>query len=293
MATTRRSSTSSSAAAARTPTGDTATGRARDDQDVRPRHLCPAVRPPGDAALPRARRRAARWSWSPSSRASGTTPSWATSPGRRCGCWTTCGSARAGWTRRCRSARAAAPCTSSSTTPTRSRCPPASAWATTTAGSSPSPRTSPLEGRDVTLVSKDLPMRVKASAVGLDAEEYRAEITVDSGWTGMAELDVTVEEMDALYDQGRVEHAVARELPCHTGLVLLSPARQRPGPGRRGQAASAWSAATATRSACTAAAPSSGSPSTCCWTPTWASSASVAAPAPARARSRCAPASRR
>jgi PhoH-like ATPase len=80
-----------------------------------------------------------------------------------------------------------------------------------------------LEGRDVTLVSKDLPMRVKASAVGLDAEEYRAEITVDSGWTGMSELDVTVEEMDALYDQGRVEHEVARELPCHTGVVLLSP----------------------------------------------------------------------
>src|SRR5664279_4966540 len=30
------------------------------------------------------------------------------------------------------------------------------------------------EGNDVVLVSKDLPMRVKASAVGLDAEEYRA-----------------------------------------------------------------------------------------------------------------------
>ena len=29
--------------------------------------------------------------------------------------------------------------------------------------------------------------------------------------------------MDALYDQGRVELEVARELPCHTGLVLLSP----------------------------------------------------------------------
>jgi PhoH-like ATPase len=79
------------------------------------------------------------------------------------------------------------------------------------------------EGFDVTVVSKDLPMRVKASAVGLDAEEYRAELAVDSGWTGMAELDVTVEEMDALYDQGRVEHEVARELPCHTGVVLLSP----------------------------------------------------------------------
>jgi PhoH-like ATPase len=79
------------------------------------------------------------------------------------------------------------------------------------------------EGFDVTVVSKDLPMRVKASAVGLDAEEYRAELAVDSGWTGMTELDVTVTEMDRLYEQGRVEHAAAAELPCHTGLVLLSP----------------------------------------------------------------------
>ncbi len=46
------------------------------------------------------------------------------------------------------------------------------------------------EGRDVTLVSKDLPMRVKASAVGLNAEEYRAELAVESEWTGMAELEV-------------------------------------------------------------------------------------------------------
>jgi len=79
------------------------------------------------------------------------------------------------------------------------------------------------EGNRVTVVSKDLPMRVKASAVGLDAEEYRAELAVDSGWTGVVELDVTTEEMDALYDHGRVEHLGAAELPCHTGLRLLSP----------------------------------------------------------------------
>ena len=46
------------------------------------------------------------------------------------------------------------------------------------------------DGRDVVLVSKDLPMRVKASAVGITAEEYRAELAVESGWTGMVELDV-------------------------------------------------------------------------------------------------------
>ncbi len=79
------------------------------------------------------------------------------------------------------------------------------------------------EGRLVTVVSKDLPMRVKASACGLDAEEYRAELAVESGWTGMGELDVTVEEMDHLYEYGRLENVQAAELPCHTGLKLMSP----------------------------------------------------------------------
>jgi PhoH-like ATPase len=78
------------------------------------------------------------------------------------------------------------------------------------------------EGHDVTLVSKDLPLRIKASAVGLDAQEYRAELAPESGWTGMVEMDVEAADLDALYDGGRVELEEARELPCHTGLVLLS-----------------------------------------------------------------------
>src|SRR6185436_8153646 len=80
-----------------------------------------------------------------------------------------------------------------------------------------------LDGRDVTVVSKDLPMRVKASACGMDAEEYLAEFAVDSGWTGMAEVGISVEEMDCLYDTGRLESAAAHDLPCHTGVVLTSP----------------------------------------------------------------------
>ena len=80
------------------------------------------------------------------------------------------------------------------------------------------------EGHAVTLVSKDLPLRIKASAVGLDAEEYRAEAVSDSdtGYTGMAELDVTSADLDELYDDGCLDLEPARELPCHTGLVLLS-----------------------------------------------------------------------
>ena len=80
------------------------------------------------------------------------------------------------------------------------------------------------EGHAVTLVSKDLPLRVKASAVGLDAEEYRAERVHDSdtGWSGMVELEVEAVVLDELYDHGTAVLPEAADLPCHTGLVLLS-----------------------------------------------------------------------
>jgi PhoH-like ATPase len=78
------------------------------------------------------------------------------------------------------------------------------------------------DGRNVVLVSKDLPMRVKASAVGLHAEEYRAEAVVESGWTGMAEIDVPGTILNELYQDGTVDLEEARGLPCHTGLVLHS-----------------------------------------------------------------------
>jgi PhoH-like ATPase len=80
------------------------------------------------------------------------------------------------------------------------------------------------EGHSVTLVSKDLPLRIKASAVGLDAQEYRAEAINDSdtGYSGMAELDVAAAELDELYDDGTLDLAAARDMPCHQGLVLLS-----------------------------------------------------------------------
>ena len=77
------------------------------------------------------------------------------------------------------------------------------------------------EGDSVVLVSKDLPLRVKAAAIGLTAQEYRAELPADSGWTGMRELDVTAAEIDELYSSGQLDCAAARDLPCHTGLVLV------------------------------------------------------------------------
>ncbi|WP_440100622.1 PhoH family protein [Streptosporangium sp. H16] len=78
------------------------------------------------------------------------------------------------------------------------------------------------EGADVVLVSKDLPMRVKAASIGLAADEYRAELVVESGWTGMDELQVTSEDVETLFEHGTADLVEARDLPTHTGLRLLS-----------------------------------------------------------------------
>ncbi len=82
------------------------------------------------------------------------------------------------------------------------------------------------EGKDVVLVTKDLPLRVKSSSVGITAEEYRAELAPSSGWTGMVEATVGGKLIDALYAGERVSdpltNQIARDLPCHTGVVLHS-----------------------------------------------------------------------
>ncbi|MET8753916.1 PhoH family protein [Streptomyces sp. NPDC004667] len=79
------------------------------------------------------------------------------------------------------------------------------------------------EGYDVTVVSKDLPLRIKASSVGLLAEEYRAELAITgAGWTGMSELALSGEQVDLLYSEERLYVPEAAELPVHTGLVLQS-----------------------------------------------------------------------
>ena len=78
------------------------------------------------------------------------------------------------------------------------------------------------DGRDVVLVTKDLPLRVKASAIGIEAEEYRAELAISSGWTGMVELQVSAAVIDALYENERTPCPEAKDLPVHTGVVLSS-----------------------------------------------------------------------
>ena len=78
------------------------------------------------------------------------------------------------------------------------------------------------DGVAVTVVSKDLPLRVKAASIGLDAQEYRAELAPDSGWTGMAELSLGSNDMAKLYEHERLETREVEALPVNTGLVIHS-----------------------------------------------------------------------
>ena len=78
------------------------------------------------------------------------------------------------------------------------------------------------DGKNVILVTKDLPLRVKASSVGVEAQEYLAELVSNSGWTGIEELDVSHSVIDDLYASDFADHESAHQLPVHTGIVLHS-----------------------------------------------------------------------
>ena len=78
------------------------------------------------------------------------------------------------------------------------------------------------DGRgEVVLVTKDMPLRVKAAAVGLQADEYHALDVVPSGWTGMVDVEVGSDDVDALFRDGVIDLDAARELPANTGLRLV------------------------------------------------------------------------
>jgi PhoH-like ATPase len=76
------------------------------------------------------------------------------------------------------------------------------------------------EGLEVAVVTKDLPLRLKASIVGLEADEYRNELAVDTGWSGVVELDVEGGVVDSLFSDHVADLSEARDLPCNTGVVL-------------------------------------------------------------------------
>ena len=85
-----------------------------------------------------------------------------------------------------------------------------------------------LEQLDVVLVSKDLPMRILASAVGkIVSEDYHGDLVEDSGYTGLEKLSVSKEIIDTLYeDKSNRTDSLVKDLkgfdkhPINTGFVL-------------------------------------------------------------------------
>ncbi len=78
------------------------------------------------------------------------------------------------------------------------------------------------EGQTVVLVTQDLPLRLRAGVIGIDAEEFR-HINEDLDWKGIVELDVTGAAIDEMFDNRVVDVPDGQELPVHTGVMLSAP----------------------------------------------------------------------
>jgi PhoH-like ATPase len=84
-------------------------------------------------------------------------------------------------------------------------------------------------GHDVVVVSKDLPLRLKSSLVGLGAEAYRNELVLDSGWSGCMDFDASQHLVDELHALRQMplpellnELAIETEIPINAGLIVSS-----------------------------------------------------------------------
>jgi PhoH-like ATPase len=79
------------------------------------------------------------------------------------------------------------------------------------------------KGVDAVLVSKDLPLRLKASVAGLAAEEYRNELSAAEGWAGLVDVAVDAPTVDAIYRDRVVAAPAGFAAPVNAGVTLRSP----------------------------------------------------------------------
>jgi PhoH-like ATPase len=54
------------------------------------------------------------------------------------------------------------------------------------------------------------------------AEEYRNNMAVDSGWTGVSELAISPEEMAKFYDEEVLKTKEVKDMPANTALIVTS-----------------------------------------------------------------------
>jgi PhoH-like ATPase len=77
---------------------------------------------------------------------------------------------------------------------------------------------------DVTLLTKDLPLRLKASVAGIKAEDFISDRLYDD-WSGILTLEIDSETLSDLYefDTISLRQIGPADFPTNTGLVLRSP----------------------------------------------------------------------
>lgn len=76
---------------------------------------------------------------------------------------------------------------------------------------------------EVTLLSKDLPLRLKASVAGVNAEDYFSDKVVDN-YSGYVEINVTEQELNALYNEDAVQvNQNTAALLENTCIIVKSP----------------------------------------------------------------------
>ena len=78
------------------------------------------------------------------------------------------------------------------------------------------------DGDAVTLVSKDLPLRLRASIAGIVADDYAPVGDQGDHWHGFIDLTADSGTIDELYAHGVADLDEARDLPCHTGLAITN-----------------------------------------------------------------------
>jgi PhoH-like ATPase len=76
------------------------------------------------------------------------------------------------------------------------------------------------EGENVVLVTQDLPLRLRAGVVGVDAEEFLHPIDADLEWRGIVEVAVSGDDVDRLYRDTVVDLPEVEDLPVNTGLII-------------------------------------------------------------------------
>lgn len=77
------------------------------------------------------------------------------------------------------------------------------------------------KGEDVKLLTKDLPLRLRASLYEVEAEEYLADKFV-SELQEVITLEVAPEDIDYIYDYDLLEVDECEEYPINTGFILKS-----------------------------------------------------------------------